>query len=174
MTVDRSNLCGRMGLSACAHLLAPSLSLLLALPAFAHEVIGITDGDTLTLLVSQRPLKIRLSNIDAPEKGQAFGDLSKKSLSDLCWGRNATYETKSVDRYGRSVAEITCGGVKVNRAQVERGMAWVYTKYNDDPSLPALEDHARKNRTGLWSGVSPKPPWEFRRAGRTTEAKALR
>ena len=36
--------------------------------ACAYKVIGIADGDTLTLLVNNRPLKIRLANIDAPEK----------------------------------------------------------------------------------------------------------
>jgi micrococcal nuclease len=84
------------------------LSLALAAPAYAYKVIGIADGDTLTLLVDNKPLKIRLGNIDAPEKKQAFGERSKQSLSDLCWGEDAVYKTQNIDRYGRTVAVGSC------------------------------------------------------------------
>lgn len=131
--------------------------------SFSAQVIGIADGDTLTLLVDQRPLKIRLANIDAPEKAQAFGQRSKESLSDLCWGKDASYQPQTIDRYGRTVAVVTCAGVEANRAQVERGMAWVYPKYNKDDSLPALQDAARDGRRGLWTDPEPVPPWEWRR-----------
>lgn len=116
---------------------------LFPLYAGAHQVIGITDGDTLTLLVDQKPLKIRLANIDAPEKKQAFGQRSRQSLSDLCWGKEADFRAESIDRYKRTVAVVTCDGVEVNRAQVARGMAWVYIKYNKDVVLPDIEASAR-------------------------------
>jgi micrococcal nuclease len=99
------------------------LALSLAAPAFAHQVIGVADGDTLTLLVDRKPLKIRLANIDAPEKAQAFGEVSRKSLSALCFGKEADYRVQDVDRYGRTVAVVMCAGVEANHAQVERGMA---------------------------------------------------
>lgn len=137
--------------------------LALVAPAHAHKVIGIADGDTLTLLVEAKPLKIRLANIDAPEKAQAFGERSKQSLSDLCWGKDATYKVQDVDRYGRTVAVVTCGDIEVNRAQIERGLAWVYPKYNQDLSLPGLEAMARRDRRGLWADAEPVAPWEFRR-----------
>jgi micrococcal nuclease len=139
-----------------------ALAFSLAAPAFAHQVIGISDGDTLTLLVDRKPLKIRLGDIDAPEKTQAFGERSKQSLSDLCFGRDATYKAQTIDKYGRTVARVTCGGVDVNRAQVERGMAWVYDKYNTDRSLPALQANAKTGSKGLWADKSPVAPWEFR------------
>lgn len=137
--------------------------LALVAPAYAHKVIGIADGDTLTLLVDQKPLKIRLANIDAPEKVQSFGERSKQSLSDLCWSKDASYKVQDIDRYGRTVAVVTCGGVEANRAQIERGMAWVYSKYNQDLTLPGLEAMARRGRLGLWADADPVPPWEFRR-----------
>jgi micrococcal nuclease len=137
--------------------------LALVAPAHAHKVIGIADGDTLTLLVDAKPLKIRLANIDAPEKVQSFGERSKQSLSDLCFGKDASYKEQDIDRYGRTVAVVTCGGVEVNRAQIELGMAWVYPKYNKDLTLPGLEAMARKVGRGLWSDAAPTPPWEFRR-----------
>lgn len=144
------------------------LALAVAIPAQAHQVIGIADGDTLTLLVDRKPLKIRLANIDAPEKAQAFGQRSRQSLSDLCWKKDADYRVQDVDRYGRTVAVVICDGVDVNRAQVERGFAWVYKKYNKDRALPALQKRAREGRRGLWFDPDPVPPWEFRRSKRQT------
>jgi micrococcal nuclease len=138
------------------------IALFLPFSAIAAQVIGISDGDTLTLLVDRRPLKIRLANIDALEKKQPFGQRSKQSLSDLCWGKNATYQAQTIDKYGRTVAVVTCGGVEANRAQVERGMAWVYAKYNADLSLPKVMATAKASGKGLWADKAPVPPWEFR------------
>jgi micrococcal nuclease len=107
-------------------------------------VIGVADGDTRRLLVNRKPLKIRLANIDAPEKAQAFGEVSRKSLSALCFGKDAAYQAQNIDRYGRTVAVVTCGGIEANRAQVERGMDWVYSKYNKDASLSRVQDYASK------------------------------
>lgn len=138
------------------------IALLLGDFAYAHKVIGISDGDTMTLLVDNKPLKIRLANIDAPEKKQAFGQKSKESLSDICWNTDATYETQTVDRYGRAVAVVFCNGIQANTEQVRKGMAWVYPKYNKDSMLPAIETYARDRNLGLWSDRDPVAPWEFR------------
>lgn len=131
-------------------------------PTLAHTVVGVADGDTLTMLDNGRPVKIRLANIDAPEKAQAYGQRAKQSLSDLCYGKDASYQAVDVDRYGRTVALVTCEGVNVNREQVARGLAWVYVRYNKDPSLPVLEGRARGARLGLWGDPEPTPPWMFR------------
>lgn len=142
------------------------LALLLALTcaqSHAVPVIGVADGDTLTVLSKGRPVKVRLANIDAPEKRQAFGARSKQSLSDLCFGRDATLKAATRDRYGRTVAVVHCDAVNVNVAQVSRGMAWVYRQYNRDASLPAIEAMARLSRVGLWSEQRPLEPWLFRK-----------
>lgn len=133
-------------------------------PALADRIVGIADGDTLTILRERAPLKIRLANIDAPEKKQPFGTRSRQSLATLCFGKEATFKQQSRDRYGRIVAIVYCDGVNVNRRQVELGLAWVYLKYNADRSLPLVELAARLGRHGLWSESEPIPPWEFRRA----------
>lgn len=130
--------------------------------ALADPVVGITDGDTLTVLHGKRQVKIRLANIDAPEKTQTFGQRSKQSLSDICYRKDATYQVQNIDRYGRTVAVVMCGRIEANRAQVERGMAWVYTQYNKDSSLPTIERAARASRKGLWAHASPTPPWKYR------------
>jgi len=138
------------------------LALIFTVPAYADRVIGIADGDTLTVLHDRKLLRIRLADIDAPEKAQAFGQTSKQSLSDLCFGRDATYQSQTIDKYGRTVARVTCAGIDVNRVQVERGLAWVYAQYNKDGSLPSMQAVARSSRKGLWADKAPMPPWEFR------------
>lgn len=130
--------------------------------AYANKVIGVLDGDTIDVLENGKSLRIRLANIDAPEKSQPFGQASKKSLSDLCYGKDATYIPGTIDRYGRTVAVIKCDGIEANMTQVVRGLAWVYEHYNKDVRLPALEKIARANRTGLWHDNAPTPPWEYR------------
>lgn len=139
---------------------------LLPLSAHAHRVIGIADGDTMTVLVDKKPVKLRLANIDAPEKKQPFGQRSRESLSSICWGKDATFEKQSTDRYGRAVAVVWCDGVEANRRQVVQGMAWVYRKYNKNHSLLVLEQAARLNRIGLWADKEPVPPWEWRKSVR--------
>lgn len=129
------------------------------------RVVGISDGDTLTALCrGNQQLKIRLAEIDAPEKAQPFGNASKKSLSDLCFGRQAEITTHGIDRYGRSIGRVLCDGTDANVEQVRRGLAWVYDKYVTDQSLYLIQTEARQERRGLWSDKSPVPPWEWRKA----------
>lgn len=131
-----------------------------------YKVIGIADGDTLTVLKDNKRVKIRLGGIDAPERKQAFGNRARESLEELCAGKQASYQTQDIDRYGRVVAQVTCDGNDANRAQVERGLAWVYVKYNKDVALTALEARARAERRGLWADTRPVEPWKWRQSER--------
>jgi micrococcal nuclease len=88
-------------------------------------------------------------------------------LSALCFDKDADYQVHDIDRYGRAVAVVTCASVDMNRAQLDRGMAWVYPKYNKDLSLLCVQDQAREGRRGLWFDAEPVPPWEFRRSRRS-------
>ncbi|MDO8729485.1 MAG: thermonuclease family protein [bacterium] len=134
--------------------------------AFSTElhgtVIGVSDGDTLTLLVEQKPVKIRLTEIDAPEKSQAFGQKSKQSLSELCFQKDALVVTKKSDKYGRLLGRIYCDEIDANAEQIRRGMAWVYDKYVSDNSLYADQDEARDAKLGLWADDNPQAPWDWR------------
>lgn len=131
---------------------------------FLATVISISDGDTLTVLThDKQQIKIRLAEIDAPEKRQPFGTRSKQSLSDLCFGKQAEVKPQVKDRYKRTVARITCDGVDANAKQVSRGMAWVYRQYAKDHDLYVLEHQAKVEKRGLWSAPSPIPPWEWRK-----------
>lgn len=126
------------------------------------RVIGVSDGDTLTLLVEQKPIKIRLTEIDAPEKSQAFGQKSKQSLSELCFQKDALVVTKKSDKYGRLLGRIYCDEIDANAEQIRRGMAWVYDKYVSDNSLYADQDEARDAKLGLWADDNPQAPWDWR------------
>lgn len=137
-------------------------------------VVGISDGDTLTARCGPQQareaatLRVRLSEIDAPEKAQPFGNRSRQHLAALCFGKSATIEPVTVggglDRYGRTVARVTCGGVDANSEQVRAGMAWVFDRYVRDTSLYELEQTSRAARNGLWSDVYPIAPWDWRKA----------
>lgn len=131
--------------------------------ALLCTVVGVADGDTLTVLDGQQQIKVRMAEIDAPEKKQPFGARSKQSLSDMCFGKQAEIRAQARDRYGRTVARVTCAGVDANAEQVRRGLAWVYRQYARDKALYVLEDEARADRRGLWADSDPTPPWEWRR-----------
>lgn len=130
----------------------------------AGQVVGITDGDTLRVLVDQREVVIRLAQIDAPEKRQPFGQRSRQSLAELVFQKGVRVETEGRDRYGRTIGTVFVEGLDVNAEQVRRGMAWVYVRYAHDPALQAVEQEAREARRGLWADAEPVAPWAWRRA----------
>jgi Staphylococcal nuclease homologue len=97
---------------------------------YEGKVVAVSDGDTLIVLTPEkRQVKVRLAQIDAPEKSQAYGQRSKQSLSDLVFGKQVRVEQQDRDRYGRVAGRVYAGGLDVNAEQVKRGMAWVYRKY---------------------------------------------
>ena len=127
------------------------------------KVISISDGDTLTVLVEKQQIKVRLSEIDAPEKAQPFGNRSRQSLSTLCFDKTARLDEKGKDRYGRVLARVYCDGVNANAEQVQLGMAWVFDRYVADRRLYEQQEEAKADRRGLWADPNPIPPWEWRR-----------
>lgn len=140
--------------------------------AIACLVVAIADGDTLTARcdgeAAPYTVIVRLAEIDAPEKRQAFGAVSKQHLADLCFQKPVELVGSTRDRYGRTVARALCDGIDANAAQVRAGMAWAFTQYLTDRSIADIERDARKQRLGLWSDPVPVPPWEWRKAGGTT------
>jgi endonuclease YncB( thermonuclease family) len=127
------------------------------------KVVGVSDGDTITLLVEFRPHKIRMNGIDAPESGQAFGQVAKEALADLVFGRDVRISVVDIDRYGRLVGDVYAGDLYVNAELVQAGLAWHYVEYSDNATLAALEIMAKDTRAGLWQDPSPVAPWDFRR-----------
>lgn len=127
------------------------------------NVVRVLDGDTIELLQDRTPVRIRLINIDAPEKKQPFGRWSTNQLKSLIAGKPVTVTYTQTDRYGRVLGRVvTTNGIEANRYMVQNGAAWVYDQYNTDPSLPALQREARAQKRGLWADSQPVPPWEWR------------
>lgn len=138
------------------------------------EVVGLSDGDTLTVLDSERhPHRVRLVGIDAPEKRQAFGERSRQHLSELVFRQEVVVDWKKRDRYGRILGLVRVRSVDVGQAQLRAGLAWHYKAYErEQPAAQrtlysAEEVDARRARRGLWSETTPTPPWEFRRSKAT-------
>lgn len=135
------------------------------------RVVAVADGDTITVLDNTNTQhKIRLAGIDAPEKKQAFGNVSKKSLSDLVYGKQVEVDWQKQDRYGRTVGKVIINGLDANLEQIKRGMAWFYSKCQNelvlDDRLSYLRAHesAQAGRVGLWADKEPITPWNFRKA----------
>ena len=138
------------------------------------RVVGVHDGDTLTLLDAQkRQTKVRLAEIDTPESAQPYGSRAKQALSDLVFGRTVLVDVQDIDRYGRTVGRVSVNGTDVNAALVAAGAAWVYRQYSSDPELLRLEAEARAAQRGLWAlpEAQRTPPWEWRqRKGKATSS----
>jgi endonuclease YncB( thermonuclease family) len=143
------------------------------MPALAASlaciIIGIADGDTLKARCEmpdgQTNITVRVAEIDAPEKRQAWGQRSRQHLAATCFEKVAVVRPRTTDRYGRTVARVECDGTDASAEQVRAGMAWVFDRYVTDRSLYAVQDEARSLRTGLWADAQPMSPWEWRRAG---------
>ena len=145
-------------------LLALAIAPQSALGDFSGRVVKVQDGDTLTVLVADARVRVRLDGIDAPEIAQPYGKRSRESLAELCAAKQALVAEQGKDRYGRTVGRVSCGGVPANAEQVRRGMAWVFIRYAPAGSpLYALERDARGRREGLWADGQPTAPWEWRK-----------
>ena len=148
---------------ACSLLLFPCP--LLAWPGL---VVGISDGDTITVLRNGREqVKIRLYGIDCPEKRQALGSRATQVTGRLCADKVVDIQEADIDRYGRTVAIITLpDGRVLQEALVAEGMAWVWPRYCKLPvcqDWSEIEAKAKESKAGLWLGAEPVPPWEWRR-----------
>lgn len=149
-------------------------------------VIGVTDGDTLTILsAAKEKYQIRLASIDAPEtkcysqkvnpnaqcaaNSQPFGVSSKQSLADKVFNKNVSVVINQKGSYGRYVGTVYLNGVDVNLSQVAAGMAWHETRFvrfqapADVTKYSAAEQSARAARIGLWADSQPEAPWVYRK-----------
>ncbi len=144
-----------------------ALALLAASPhaVFTARVVKVSDGDTISVQVGGKgSQKVRLVDIDTPEKDQPYGREARQALAALVSRREVRLETHGADDYGRLLARVFVGEVDVNAELIRRGAAWVFRRYSDDPTLIALETEARAERRGLWAlpATERMPPWEWR------------
>ena len=164
----------------CCALLLSSLAARAEIQSFDARVVGVMDGDTITVLdANNAQHRIRLAGIDAPEMGQPFNGRSKQSLRRMVMGKQVRIEWDEQDRYGRLVGKVwvTPAGINctqepcpktldVGRAQLTVGLAWHYLgKHQGEEDSLAYEfdeTEARARRAGLWSEPDPVAPWDWR------------
>jgi endonuclease YncB( thermonuclease family) len=139
------------------------------------RVVEVIDGDTIEVLVEGVPkemLRIRLSGIDTPERGQPWARRARQALAARVGGAEVRINAVTTDRYGRIVGEVYADDVCVNCELVREGHAWVYRRYTSDAVLIGLEEEARRTGRGLWGLPAAEriPPWEWRRGAREPRA----
>ena len=134
-----------------------------AAPAMAGEVVEVEGGDTLTVLMGAKRVRVLIAEIDAPEARQSFGDRAMQSLTELCLKKTASVQALG-QAAGRVIARVHCDAVDAASHQVKHGMAWVSTpKRNVNSPLYYLQDQAQRGREGLWKEASPVAPWVWRK-----------
>ena len=151
-----------------------ALPLLVHAEQFTGKVVGISDGDTISVLREGKAVKVRLHGVDTPEKAQAFGTQARKLTGDLVFQQTVTVVIRDTDRYGRLVGEVLLpDGRSLNQELVKAGMAWWYRQYApNDTTLAQLEAEARTAKRGLWADAHPVPPWEWRKGQRASPTAA--
>lgn len=157
----------------CVFILSMLAGIFLLLPHASSEesvryqgrVVKVIDGDSITILVEKQQIKIRLGEIDTPERGQPYWRVSRKALEKLVAGKTITAIQTDIDRYKRIVAHVYIDDLWVNEQMVKDGYAWVYPKYAKSESIYLAEEYAKANKLGIWSLPESEriPPWKWRR-----------
>ena len=137
------------------------------------KVVGVTNGDTLTLLIGKTRYKIRLAGIDAPELNQAFGAKARQTLSARVFGKTVKVQSRGRDRHGKILGIVWADGQCANVECVRAGMAWHSATHSSSAVLAQAEQKARAKRAGLWVDKNPVPPWEFRRRSAKANASTV-
>lgn len=131
---------------------------------FTATIIAVLDGDTVLIRRKTGLVKIRLAEIDAPEKHQAYGEASGLSLSGMVMKKQVRVITQAIDQYGRLIAHLSVDDVPdVNAEQIRRSMAWEYSNHHSNKLLVAVQNEAQAASRGLWKQSQPVPPWKWRK-----------
>jgi len=136
---------------------------------FENEIHGIVskvvDGDTVYVSVMTNTLKVRLADIDAPEKKQQYGQEAKIFVKNLSLNKEVVIHLKGIDRYGRTIGTVVVvtNGANLNQELLKNGWAYWYKQYSTNVNLGILEGQARSNKMGIWASTNNNPPWEWRR-----------
>lgn len=123
----------------------------------------VIDGDTISIRTAQGLERVRINQIDAPERSQPFGPESTACLTSILGTGTLQVCSDGKDRYGRTIASVSAQAADVGAAMVSQGCAWAYTKYLEAGSaLPGLQNAAQSAGRGLWATGAVQAPWEYR------------
>jgi micrococcal nuclease len=134
------------------------------------KVIEVNSGDVITISNLNRPVRVRLLGVDAPEMDQAFGDVARKHLSDLVYDKPVLVEYAGISGDHSLNGRVLLEGADVGAQMIRDGAAWVdpSTQHRlsetDREVYHQSEEAARGERRGLWQQENPVAPWEFVKA----------
>ena len=157
------NLLKQITTAPIAIYLATAWLLACSLPAFASEISYFYDGDTVKIVDAGFEYKLRITDIDAPERNQAYGNKSRRALMQLCSGVNIYAVLGGVDKYGRRLGKLRCNNQDVSTYMIQNGHAWFNDRYSMDGTLLYQQQQARANQLGLWKNKHPMQPWLWRK-----------
>ena len=129
----------------------------------AYTLGYVYDGDTVEIKQNAASFKLRLVDIDAPERNQPYGLKSRRALLNLCHQSKIRVTIIGQDKYLRQLGKLECNGKDASLYLVETGYAWLYEKEIVDSPLKQAYLDARRNQLGLWQDINPVPPWVWRK-----------
>ena len=127
------------------------------------KIKRVVDGDTVHVFYQDEVYKIRLTEIDAPERDQPYGSNSTEYLKSLLKEGMVDVDISGTDRYGRKLGRLYWQGKDINRELVSAGYAWVYDQYVTDNSFYENQSKAKNTKKGLWEDQNPLEPWNWRK-----------
>ena len=142
------------------------------------KVIEVNSGDVITIFNLNRPVRVRLLGVDAPEIDQVFGDVARKHLADLVSDKSVLVEYSGIDGDHSVNGRVTFEGIDIGVQMIRDGAAWVdpssqhRLSETDREVYQESEAAARRERRGLWQQENPVAPWEFARAVAMRKAPA--
>jgi micrococcal nuclease len=134
-----------------------------SLPVMADEITYFYDGDTVKIASNTGEYKLRITNIDAPERNQAYGKKSRRALMQLCGGANVQVYLAGIDKYQRNLGKLVCNNTDASQFMVANGHAWFNARYSNDLGLSVAQEQARRQQLGLWALKTQTPPWVWRK-----------
>lgn len=106
---------------------------------------------------------IRINGIDAPERGQFYGDVATLHLYSLIGEKTVGLKLKQKDIYGRWIATVYLDGMDIAEEMLSQGLAWHFKEHDSNSRYAQLENEAQWNGFGLWCDVRPVAPWRWRK-----------
>jgi endonuclease YncB( thermonuclease family) len=134
------------------------------------KVTEVNSGDVITISNLNRPVRVRLLGVDAPEIDQVFGDVAKKHLADLVYDKSVLVEYSGIDGDHSVNGRVLLEGADIGAQMIRDGAAWVdpsnqhRLSATDREVYQQSEVAARSERRGLWQQENPVAPWEFAKA----------
>ncbi|WP_238784891.1 thermonuclease family protein [Blattabacterium cuenoti] len=124
----------------------------------------IYDGDTFRIETKKmEEYRIRIADIDCPEKNQSYGREAKNFLTKKILNQTVLIKNIKIDKYNRIVGLVFYEKNKdLGKDILESGLAWVW-KFSKNVPYKRIESQARKQKIGIWKKNNPIDPYDWRK-----------